>query len=172
MGHAFNKMKIGLKISIISAIVIVAGFGIVLALHQIQEMQRREAMDKWREVREDWLDGKQSEIESFSGINCSALGFADIDCFFDAYRSCSPAIIDQTRNTIEGDPISVTARITPECTIDLIHDSTMDRYSHREVRGFVCDSVIMHENMLAISPCSDGITDEEYGFSIYAGITP
>lgn len=159
-------MKTGFKIAIMSALVVGIGFGIALTLHQIQEMQRQEVMDKWREMREDWLAGKQSEIESFSGISCSALGFADVDCFFNAYKNCLPAIIDQTQTTIEGDPVSVTARITPECTIDLIHDDTMDRYSNQEIQGFVCNLVTMHENMLAISSCNDGITDEEYGFSI------
>lgn len=159
-------MKTRTKITIISIVIFVAVLVVIFSIGYIQDVQRQEFFSKWREMRESWMNSKHSDTQSFSGINCSVLGIANLDCFFDAYNSCSLAIIEQIHTTVEGDPVSIMARINSDCNVDVMYDSTMDRYSNQEIKEYVCHSVTLKENSLEFKMCSDGVSEEEHGFSI------
>jgi hypothetical protein len=50
-------------------------------------------------------------------------------CFWHAYQAHQPAEFVSTLPTIEGDPITTTYRVLPDGKVEIITDSTRDRYA-------------------------------------------
>jgi len=106
------------------------------------------------------------EIINYKGKDCNALEIDNISCFVDSFNQCLPAKIENTRHTIEGDPITIIAMIKSECSIDVFDDSTQDRFSKQEITRYICNNIKLDDNYLHLIQCVGEFGYGQYGFSI------
>ncbi len=106
------------------------------------------------------------EIINYKGKDCNTMGIDDISCFVDSFNQCLPAKIENTRHTIEGDPITIIAMIKSECSIDVFDDSTQDRFSKQEITRYTCNNIKLDDNYLHLIQCVGEFGYGQYGFSI------
>lgn len=109
------------------------------------------------------------EIASYKGKDCNRFGFSDVSCFVDSFTSCINAKIEDTRYTVEGDPVTMIAMIRNKdgiCTIDVFEDTTKDRFGDQKITKHSCSDMKLEDAYLNISPCTKGSDDGVYGFSI------
>lgn len=89
----------------------------------------------------------------------------DMKCFVKSYQNCSPAKIQQTRYTVEGDYAMTIASVQEngtECMIHVIYESN-DRFGFSGTRESTCHN-ISAENQFSwiIDQC-----EEDYSFEFY-----
>lgn len=117
-------------------------------------------------------NGNDSDISwSVDNVNrkeCTIFGFPNAGCFVNAYKSCTPAIIQQKMDTIEGDPVFYTAIVTSansenKCSLELLVDTTNDRFAIPGISKSICQSVESEDGFLRFTNCED---NEEHGFPL------
>lgn len=79
---------------------------------------------------------------------CDETDAAALQCFADAWASCTPSRLDLTSDTIEGDVIYATYVVWNDggCAIEAFTDSTDDAYSAQEVTQDECDDLVVVDN--------------------------
>jgi hypothetical protein len=92
----------------------------------------------------------------------------DMDCFIQSYQECTSAKIQQTRYTVEGDPISTTAIVektdaTNECKIHVSYDS-QDRFGFQGKYDSICSNVRLNEEFYWII---DQCENKDHAFEFY-----
>jgi hypothetical protein len=92
----------------------------------------------------------------------------DMDCFVQSYQECIPAKIQQTRYTVEGDPISTTAILekndtSNECKIHVYYDS-QDKFGFQGKYDSICSNVRLYEEFYWII---DQCENQEHAFEFY-----
>lgn len=79
-------------------------------------------------------------------------------CFYNAFDSCTPAKIQQSKTTVEGDPVYLGAYITDDCKIHVISDNREDKWSSLADRKIIeseCSTIQFKDNAMMISNCND-----------------
>lgn len=110
-----------------------------------------------------------AEITSYKGKDCNQFGFSDVNCFIDSFSSCINAKIEDTHNTVEGDPITMIAMIKNKdgiCTIGVFEDTTKDRFGDQKITEYSCSDIKLDETQLNIYPCTKDSDESMYGFLI------
>lgn len=78
-------------------------------------------------------------------------------CFYQAFKdNCSPATIKTSEKTIEGDLIITTAKIaqdSEECSVEIIVDSTQDKFGDGKTHIFTCGRLIQENQRLTANDC-------------------
>ncbi len=110
-------------------------------------------------------DGKLiSPISFYEGTNCNESGLVNATCFVDSFESCSPAKITSIYVTPEGDPIREYAIINSDCSIEVYHDSTLDRFGKQTIANYFCNEAKINQEELRLDDCVDENESDEYGF--------
>jgi len=107
------------------------------------------------------------EIMNYQGGNCNMLERDSVGCFVDSFNQCIPAKIENTHHTQEGDPITIIAMIkTKNCSIDVFHDATQDKFGKQEITKYTCPEIKLDEKYLHLVKCESEFDEWEHGFSI------
>lgn len=110
--------------------------------------------------------GKYWTLGEFKDCNKKE-NIPDMSCFLDSFRECTPAKIEQTKYTDEGDPVNVIAIIektdTSECKIHAYYDSK-DKWGFYGKYDSLCSNM---QSQNEFSWIIDKCENKDYSFGIY-----
>lgn len=93
--------------------------------------------------------------------------YFEYECFRDAFSSCHAAIVNPEIYTVEGDPVNVSLKISSDCKIQEIFDTSTDRLAVPETITAECESVGRGDDAWSIGSCdADNLPEMKFNFDM------
>jgi hypothetical protein len=75
-------------------------------------------------------------------------------CVVDAAKARRPARLEETRPTIEGDPIFTTYVVRADGTVEVIRDTSKDKFGANSITKEICTGPVADRGMLTFADCT------------------
>lgn len=131
-----------------------SGFGLVVVL-ALTIVVLGGGFVAWQVIKNDTSQPKANTPASGTQANndCGS----DRQCFYQAFSSdCTQKTIKTVQTTIEGDPITTTAKVSQGfegCIVEVTVDGSQDKFGDGKVHTYTCEKLVQENQTLMAGEC-------------------